>query len=227
MKDPTVTEPVQSSPSPEPDFQAPILPPKTWIHFVARWAIKPLVNTSVTPNQLTTVRLLTALMAAAAFAVGTGEWFFYGGWIFVVSAFFDRADGELARLSRRTSPGGHAYDLICDVLASTLAFIGIGIGLRDGPMGLWSAALGLIAGLAIAVIFWVIELIRAAKNDGRHVYPTRGGFDPDDGLFLVGPIAWMGAQALWPLLIAAAIGAPLFAFWTAYRDRGVLFSRRS
>lgn len=195
------------------------------MHAVARWAIKPLVHTTVTPNQLTTVRLITALMAAAAFAVGTHQWFFYGGCIFIISAFFDRADGELARLSKRTSPGGHKYDLFCDLLAATLAFVGIGFGLRNGPVGLWSIGMGTISGVSIAMIFWVIELIRAAKADGKHVFPTRGGFDPDDGLFLLGPIAWLGVTALWPLLIAASIGAPLFAIWTAYRDRRVLFNR--
>lgn len=192
---------------------------------MARWAIRPLVHTRVTPNQLTTVRLITAILAAAAFAVGTHEWSFYGGWIFIVSAFFDRADGELARLSNRTSPGGHLYDLRCDLLASTLAFMGIGIGLRNGPIGPWSVLLGFVAGVGIAMIFWLIEVIRAARKDGKHVYPTHGGFDPDDGLFLVGPMAWLGAPVLWPLLVAAAIGAPLFACWTAYLGRHVLFKR--
>lgn len=36
----------------------------------------------------------------------------------------------------------------------------------------------------------------------------RKGVDPDDVLFLLGPIAWLGAMAA--LLIAASIGAPLF-----------------
>lgn len=210
-----------------PGQPAKLAPPKTWVHAAARWAIRPLVHTSVTPNHLTTMRLVTALLAAGAFAVGTARMNLLGGVIFVFSAFLDRADGELARLSGRASPGGHKYDLICDVLACTLAFVGIGIGLRDGPAGLWSVALGLVAGAATGTIFWVIEVIKALKQDGRHVFPTRGGFDPDDGLILLGPIACFGDPALWPLLIAAVIGAPLFAFWTVYRERRVLFGRKS
>jgi archaetidylinositol phosphate synthase len=201
-------------------------PPKTWIHAVARWMIVPLINTPVTPNHLTTVRLVTAILAAGAFAVGTHVMYVTGGIIFMISAVFDRADGELARLSRRTSPGGHAYDLIADVLACTLTFVGFGIGLRNGPAGLWSIGLGVLAGVAIGLIFWLIEHVKALKEDGGHVYPTKGGFDPDDGLFLIGPIAFFGAKALWPLLVAGAIGAPLFALWTVRLERKVLFGRR-
>jgi archaetidylinositol phosphate synthase len=209
-----------TAPRPEP-------PPKTWAHAVARWMIRPLIHTRVTPNHLTTVRLVTAILAAAAFAVGTQKMFIVGGLIFVFSAIFDRADGELARLSGRTSPGGHTYDLISDVAASTLAFMGIGIGLREGPAGAWSILMGVVAGIAIGVIFWVIEVIKDAKQDGKHVFETKGGFDPDDGLFLLGPIACFGATTLWPLLIAAVIGAPIFALWTVWRDRAALAGRKA
>lgn len=184
----------------------------------------PLVRTSVTPNHLTTLRLITAIMAAAAFAVGTSRWFFIGGLIFILSAFIDNADGELARVSGRTSPGGHTYDTVCDALANMLAFIGIGVGLRHGLVGSWTIALGLIAGIAIGGIFWMIARIEQARKDSRPVFPSRAGFDPDDGMFLLGPMAWLGTKALWPLLVAAAIGAPLFALWTAYRDREALFT---
>ena len=201
-------------------------PPKTYVHAAARWFIKPLVKTSVTPNHITTVRLITAVLAAGAFAMGKPFWNFYGGLIFILSAFIDRADGELARVSGRTSPEGHAYDLLCDALANTLAFIGIGIGLRHGPLGSWTILLGLIAGAAIGGIFWLIAKIETAKKDGTPVFASKAGFDPDDGLFLLGPIAWAGAKALAPLLIAAAIGAPLFAIWTAYRDRRALFANQ-
>mgnify|MGYP000734108244 CR=1 FL=1 len=41
----------------------------TWIHRVARvTVVKPLIHTAVTPNQVTTARLLTGIAAAAALA---------------------------------------------------------------------------------------------------------------------------------------------------------------
>jgi len=202
-------------------------PPSTYIHAAARWTIRPLVHTRVTPNHLTTVRLITAILAAAAFALGTRQGFVTGGVIFVLSAFIDNADGELARVSGRTSPGGHAYDSLCDALANVLAFVGIGIGMRHGPAGLGAVGLGVVAGGSIGAIFWMIARIESRRPDGGPAFAAHGGFEPDDGLFLLGPLAWMGAPALGPLLVAAAVGAPSFALWTAYRERAVLFANNS
>ena len=121
------------------------------------------------------------------------------------SALVDRADGELARLSGRSSPGGHRYDFICDAISSSLAFAGIGMGLRFGPMGWWSGVLGLIACLSVAGIYWLVTRIEAAKQDGTPVFRGVGRFDPDDALFLVGPMVWMGQVVLVPFIIAAAV----------------------
>jgi hypothetical protein len=51
------------------------------------------------------------------------------------------------------------------------------------------------------------------------------GFDPDDVLFLVGPIAWL--DGLTWLLLAAAVGAPVFLLLALLRSRHVLADQRS
>ncbi len=40
------------------------------------------------------------------------------------------------------------------------------------------------------------------------------GFEPEDALYLVGPVAWLGLLA--PFLLAAALGAPLFLLWVVW-----------
>jgi hypothetical protein len=40
------------------------------------------------------------------------------------------------------------------------------------------------------------------------------GFEPEDALYVIGPVAWLGALA--PFLVAAAVGAPLFLVWVAW-----------
>ena len=40
------------------------------------------------------------------------------------------------------------------------------------------------------------------------------GFEPEDALYLVGPVAWLGL--LGPFLLAAAFGAPLFLLWVVW-----------
>ena len=69
----------------------------SWTHKMARVCILPLVNTPVTPNHLTTVRLITGIAACACFAVGDRQWDIWGGWLWLFSAFMDRADGEYWR----------------------------------------------------------------------------------------------------------------------------------
>ena len=67
--------------------------------------------------------------------------------------------------------------------------------------------MGVIAGIAVGAIYLLIDAIELS-NRGDTVYSTFRGFDPDDALFIIGPVAWLGA--LKGLLIAAVIGAPLF-----------------
>ena len=73
-------------------------PYSSWTHRLARAFIRPMLGGPITPNHLTTARLVIGLAACAAFAVGERSWDVAGGVLWIVSAFLDRADGELARL---------------------------------------------------------------------------------------------------------------------------------
>lgn len=181
----------------------------TWIHRVVRHGVRPLVGSRITPNHLTGLRLVTGIAATAAFAVGTPGWRAWGGAIFLVSLLLDRADGELARLGGKTSPWGHKFDLVSDAFCNAVVFVGIGFGLRYGDFGLWATAMGALAGAAIVTILWLTLRIEAARGERAGEIKGVAGFDPDDAMFVVPPIIWAG----WPeaLLVAAAIGAPVFA----------------
>ena len=98
----------------------------SWTHKIARFCIVPLLNTPVTPNHLTGLRLITGIAACTALGVGTREWDIWGGCLWVLSAFLDRADGELARISGKTSAMGHKFDLFSDVTVTALFFLGAG-----------------------------------------------------------------------------------------------------
>lgn len=191
--------------------------PKTHAHIVARWCIRPLVNTPVTPNHLTTLRLVTGVAAAVAFAVGEYFWTCWGGMLFLISALLDRADGELARLSGRISTTGHWYDLYCDMVVNALIFVGIGIGLLDRIPGPWAPIIGLVAGLAVAANFQVVFRLHDSGSHPSVAFNYPNGFDIDDALFLIVLFAWL--DALLPLLFAAAIGAPLFLVFALSRYR--------
>lgn len=191
----------------------------TWIHRAVRvTVVKPLANTPVTPNQLTTVRLLTGIAAAVIMAAGPG-WGDIAAAVFVVSVVLDRADGELARLTGQTSPGGHRYDMIADATCNALILIGLGIGLRDGGYGPWAVPMGVLAGLSVAAILWMVMRMEDAKGARAAELPSFGGFDADDAVLLIPAFVWLGMAE--GLLLAAAVIAPLIAllFFGMFRRR--------
>ena len=93
----------------------------TWIHRTVRPGVKLLAHTPITPNHLTTVRLLTGVVSAGLFAVGGSLWSYWGAALFLLSMLSDRADGELARISGKSSAWGHTYDLVTDAISGLQA----------------------------------------------------------------------------------------------------------
>lgn len=189
----------------------------TWIHRGVRVAVRPLVQTPITPNQLTALRLASGVAAAAAFAMGEPSWTVAGAALFVLSLLLDRADGELARLSGRISAGGHRFDLWADSACNALVFVGIGIGEAGGPLGLAAPPLGFLAGAAVTAVLWFVMRAEAERGARAAELPSMGGFDADDAMLAV-PVAMLFGLGT-PLVVAAAAGASLFALAFAWRMR--------
>lgn len=187
----------------------------SWTHKAARWCILPLVDTPVTPNHLTVIRLVTGMAACAMFAAGPRELAVWGGWMWLISAFLDRADGELARVSGKTSAAGHRFDYFCDAAVTSAFFVGIGFGLRDSSWGMWTIGMGLVAGGAVLMAEILAERIdQSLKDTGDKAFNGIAGFDFDDILYLFAPVVWLGWHPYF--LAGATVGAPAFAY-LAYR----------
>ncbi len=92
----------------------------SWTHLLARRMVKPLLGTWVRPNHLTTLRLITGVAACLLFSLGTRAGMGWAGGLWLLSAFLDRADGELARIGNMMSPGGHRYDYYCLVTGASM-----------------------------------------------------------------------------------------------------------
>lgn len=182
----------------------------TLIHRIVRPAVRAVAGTRVTPNHITTLRLITGAAAALAFARGGAFWPAVGGAVFLLSMLLDRADGELARQTGRSSPGGHTYDLVSDCSANAIAFLGIGVGQAAvlGPIG---PLLGLLAGAGIGAMFWQIHVLKRVEVRGGRFWDGRVVVDPDDAMALVPVFVWCGAEV--PVLAAAAAITPVGALW--------------
>jgi len=193
-----------------------------WDARLARHLVWPLRHGPVTPNHLTTVRLGVGVAAAGAFMHGGYAWMNLGALLLVISNFLDHTDGELARASGKTSRLGHWYDLFSDALVTILLFTGIGAGvgmrthevLQVPPLGL-----GLFTGLAVALIFYLRMRIEGVAGKSASRQGSLGGFQTEDVLYLMPIVTLCNATA--PFLIAAAIGAPLFALWVVFDYRRV------
>ena len=201
---------------------------RPWDARLARRLVAPLMHSWISPNHLTTLRLGVGLAAAAAFMPGSYGWSNLAALLLIVSNFLDHTDGELARMSGKTSRIGHLYDLAADAAVTVLLFIAIGVGIAAQPgidLLLPPAILGLVAGTAVALIFYLRMRIEAVLGKDATRQASLGGFETEDVLYLL-PLATL-CNALVPLLLAAAICAPLFAVWVVIdyqrvmrRDRG-------
>jgi archaetidylinositol phosphate synthase len=187
---------------------------RPWDARLARRLVTPLKDTRVRPNHLTTVRLGFGIAAAAALAQGTYGWMNLGALLLIVSNFLDHTDGELARISGKSSRIGHWYDLASDAAVTILLFvaIGVGVGVRSaGLLPLSAAWLGTLAGVAVALIFFLRMRIEELGGKVASRQASLGGFETEDVLYLF-PLVTLCNGAM-PFLVAAAIGAPLFAIW--------------
>ncbi|WP_027802098.1 CDP-alcohol phosphatidyltransferase family protein [Paraburkholderia dilworthii] len=191
-------------------------PPRTWDARLARRLVTPLVNTRVTPNHLTTLRLLIGVSGALCLARGGFAWANAGAVLIVLSNFVDHTDGELARIGGKSSRIGHFYDLACDALVTVMLFIGMGIGAGDSNVGIGGLTvapgwLGAVAGIAVALIFFLRMRIEEMAGKAGTKQAAVGGFETEDVLYLL-PIVTLTSVVL-PFVVVASIGAPLFAVW--------------
>jgi phosphatidylglycerophosphate synthase len=198
---------------------------RPWDARLARRLVAPLIHSWVTPNHLTTLRLAVGLAAAAAFLPGTYGWSNIAALLLVLSNFLDHTDGELARMSGKTSRIGHLYDLASDAIVTIALFIAIGIGIGIGAkpgvdLVVPTAVLGLVAGTAIALIFFLRMRIEELLGKAATRQASLGGFETEDVLYLF-PLATL-SNAVVPMLLAAAICAPLYAIWVIIDYQRVL-----
>ena len=200
---------------------------------IARILVRPLAHSFVTPNHITALVLALSLGAGGLFASGDPAAANLAAFMFVLARFLDHFDGELARLNGTASRFGYYFDYASGALGFAALFTGMGIGLSTGPLGQWAYIFG-FCGAAAAIICLFLNLARdrreiaAEQADNRDAdsvgYPALGGFELEDGIYLLAPITWMGWSA--PFLVAAGIGAMVYFGWTLWKLRSAGAKKR-
>ena len=84
--------------------------------------------TGLSPNFWTFVGLGFALVAAVIYGMGMEFGLIIGGVLLLVSGFFDMVDGQVARVTGKSSKKGEYLDSMFDKISEVAIFLGILIG---------------------------------------------------------------------------------------------------
>ncbi len=106
--------------------------------YIARWCAR----RGLTPNQVTTASLITALIAAGCAATGTRAGFVAAGVLLLFSFVLDCTDGQLARYSLQYSTLGAWLDATFDRAKEYAYYAGLALGAARGGDDVWALALG-------------------------------------------------------------------------------------
>ncbi len=188
---------------------------KPWDARLAYHLVYPLRHTFITPNYLTSLRLLCGVLAFCF--LSTGEYLYgnIGAFFFIVSNLLDHADGELARITGKSSMVGHYYDLASDALVNIFLFLGISIGLVQNHFGIHIGILGGIVGILIAAIFYMRNEIEKKIGREKTRQPRKKGVEMEDVLYIMPIVTFL--QFDYYFLLLAGIGTPIFC-WLVAKD---------
>jgi len=171
-----------------------------------------LVRWRVHPNLVTAAATLVGLIGAGLLASVDRPLQVLGALIFIFATVLDGCDGEVARLSLRTSERGRRLDLIGDNIVNGAVFLAIGYAsFRAEPTPLFLAAVGAALvglGLATAAGFWYSAwLTRSGRQEA--VRDTYESVVSRDFAYLILLLAALGKLS-W-FVWATALGSNLFA----------------
>ncbi|MFR9787801.1 DUF5941 domain-containing protein [Streptomyces sp. MB22_4] len=175
--------------------------------YIARWCAR----RGLTPNQVTTASLLTALIAAGCAATGTRGGFIAAGVLLIASFVLDCTDGQLARYALKYSTLGAWLDATFDRAKEYAYYAGLALGAaRGGHDDVWALALGAM------VLQTCRHVVDFSFNEANHdatanTSPTAALSDKLDS---VGWTVWVRRMIVLPIGERWAMIAVLTAFTT-------------
>lgn len=181
---------------------------------LARILVRPLHRVGIHPNTVTGASLLLGLASALVFAYAEISWRWLAALLFMLAVFVDHMDGELARLSGKTTAFGHYFDYIVGAVNYTVLFSALGFAVfRETGMeaALW---LGIASGISNLVIVSLRLLMENRFGAGAVSHPAAGGVEIEDFIYAIGPITWFGG--LFYFFWAYAIGTLIYFMWTVF-----------
>ncbi|MFD7106699.1 DUF5941 domain-containing protein [Streptomyces celluloflavus] len=174
--------------------------------YLARWCAR----RGLTPNQVTTASLLTAVIAAGCAATGSRGGFIAAGVLLLFSFVLDCTDGQLARYSLQYSTMGAWLDATFDRAKEYAYYAGLALGAARGGDDVWALALG---AMVLQTCRHVVDFsFNEANHDANaNTSPTAALSDRLDS---VGWTVWVRRMIVLPIGERWAMIAVLTAFTT-------------
>lgn len=174
--------------------------------YIARWCAR----RGLTPNQVTTASLITALIAAGCAATGDRWGYVASGVLLLVSFVLDCTDGQLARYSLQYSTMGAWLDATFDRAKEYSFYAGLALGAARNGDDVWALALGAM------ILMTCRHVVDFAFNEANHdatanTSPTAALSDKLDSR---GWTVWVRRMIILPIGERWAMIAVLIAFTT-------------
>ncbi|MFE3581182.1 DUF5941 domain-containing protein [Streptomyces vinaceus] len=159
--------------------------------YIARWCAR----RGLTPNQVTTASLITALIAAGCAATGERGGYVAAGVLLLVSFVLDCTDGQLARYSLQYSTMGAWLDATFDRAKEYSFYAGLALGAARNGDDVWALALGAM------ILMTCRHVVDFAFNEANHdatanTSPTAALSDKLDS---VGWTVWVRRMIILPI----------------------------
>ena len=191
---------------------------------IAAKVVKYLVKTSITPNQVTTFSLLLAAFAAVFFSFGIYFFSVIGSLLFILAKFLDHVDGQLARELKKETKFGWYYDSFVDTLTYILMFVGISAGIPPGTFEIKFFTIVeldlqdylLFSAIIASILNTLLGIVHKYKTSKDfYGFPQTKKFALEDGVYLIGPITWIGFINFFFLI--SSIGSVVFVIYNIKR----------
>ena len=159
---------------------------------------KYLVTTSITPNQVTAISFLIALISASSFSLGSYIYVAVGGVLAQLASILDGCDGEIARLKFSQSSYGSWLDACLDRYADFLIILGMiwGYWIIHKEVAIW--LIGFISLIGTFMISYTSTRYEEAYQ--KKFKPQRISMGRDVRLFIIF-LAGISNQILYLLIL--------------------------
>ncbi len=126
----------------------------------AIYIVKHLVNTKITPNQITFVSFLFKFPSAYFFSLTEYKYILLGAITFYLSILLDNMDGSLSRLRNNSNTYGAWLDLGVDEFGLVMVLFGMSWGVYSRTQSVWVWIFGFLAISSVfgATIFYQMFL---------------------------------------------------------------------